>query len=99
MGMCCGAVHPIGVIAAVVATAIYAVFFAILGTYISLRFKSSARAIATTIAVLVFLNGGYLFCCIPLIEGTDVVIVLAGFTPMIVTYAPFSARSSSRSSR
>ena len=92
MGMCCGAVHPIGVIAAAVATAIYAVFFAILGTYVSLRFKSSARAIATTIAVLVFLNGGYLFCCLPLIEGTDVVIVLAGFTPMIVTYAPFSAR-------
>ena len=67
-------------------------FFAILGTYVSLRFKSSARAIATTIAVLVFVNGGYLFCCMPLIDGPDVILVLAGCTPMIVTSAPFSAR-------
>ena len=32
--------------------------------------RSSARAISGTIAVLVFLNGGYLFCCIPMMIGS-----------------------------
>jgi ABC-type transport system involved in multi-copper enzyme maturation permease subunit len=91
IGVCCGAVHPLGGIGAAVATAIYSVFTAMLGTYISLRFKSSARAIATTIAVLVFVNGGYLFCCIPFMSGRDSEILLAGFTPFIVTCAPFTA--------
>src|SRR5262249_8993326 len=65
IGMVCGAVHPLGFLLAIIATSVYSVFIALLGTSISLRFKSSARAIATTIAVLVFLNGGYLFCCFP----------------------------------
>jgi ABC-type transport system involved in multi-copper enzyme maturation permease subunit len=92
IGACCGAVHPIGAIGAVLATSIYSAFTAILGTYISLRFKTSARAIATTIAVLVFVNGGYLFCCVSFFaSGNDALLLLAGFTPLIVAYAPFTA--------
>jgi ABC-type transport system involved in multi-copper enzyme maturation permease subunit len=90
-GVCCGAVHPLGALGAAVAVAIYSTFTAMLGTYVSLRFKSSARAIATTIATLIFLNGGYLFCCIPFIAGSDSIVVMAGFTPFIVTAAPFTA--------
>jgi len=43
-----------------------------------------------TIATLVFLNGGYFFCCVPFIYGNPSVIMIAGITPVIVTAAPFS---------
>jgi len=88
VGLICGAVHPLGFLLAIVATAIDLAFIAVLGTYLSLRSKSSARAVAATIAILVFLNGGYLFCCAPVMSGPSV--LTAGVTPMIVTVAPFS---------
>jgi ABC-type transport system involved in multi-copper enzyme maturation permease subunit len=90
IGMVCGAVHPLGFLLAIVATTIYALFIALLGTYFSLRFRSSARSIAVTMAVLVFLNGGYIFCCIPIVQGSDSEVILAGVTPMVVTGAAFS---------
>jgi hypothetical protein len=90
IGLICGAVHPMGFLLAIVATAIYLTFIAVLGTYLSLRSKSSARAIAATIAILLFLNGGYLFCCTPAMNGPESMVFTAGVTPMIVTAAPFS---------
>ena len=69
IGLICGAVHPLGFLSAVVATSLYSLFAVLLGTSLSLRFKSSARSIAATIAILMFLNVGYLFCCIPMIAG------------------------------
>ena len=90
IGLICGAVHPLGFLLAIVATAIDLTFIAVLGTYVSLRSKSSARAIAATIAILVFLNGGYLFCCMPAMNGPGSILFTAGVTPMIVTAAPFS---------
>src|SRR5208337_3049738 len=90
IGLICGAVHPLGFLLAIVATSIYLTFIAVLGTYLSLRSKSSARAIAATIAILVFLNGGYLFCCTPAMNVAESILFTAGVTPMIVTAAPFS---------
>ncbi len=90
IGLICGAVHPLGFLLAIVATSIYLAFIAVLGTYLSLRSKSSARAIAATIAILAFLNGGYLFCCTPVMNGPGSILFMAGVTPMIVTAAPFS---------
>lgn len=90
-GACCGAVHPLGLITAVAATGIYTAFIAIFGTFMSLRFKSSARAIAMTVGLLIFISGGYLFCCMPLLWGEESTVVLAGFSPLIVTSAPFTA--------
>jgi hypothetical protein len=62
----------------------------LLGTSLSLRFKSSARSIAVTIAILMFLNVGYLFCCIPMMRGDANLVFLAGFSPMIVVGSVFS---------
>jgi len=90
IGLICGAVHPLGFLLAIVATSIDFTFIAVLGTYLSLRSSSSARAIAATIAILVFLNGGYLFCCTPAMNGSGSLLFTAGVTPMIVTAAPFS---------
>jgi ABC-type Na+ efflux pump permease subunit len=92
LGLVCGAVHPLGFLLAILATSVYIAFIAILGTYFSLRLRSSVRAISATIAVLVFLNWGYLFCCAPIIMGPSSMIFTAGITPMVVTIAPFSAR-------
>jgi hypothetical protein len=89
-GLICGALHPLGFFSAVVATSLYSLFAVLLGTSLSLRFKSSARSIAVTIAVLMFLNVGYLFCCIPIMRGSDSVVFLAGFSPMIVVGSLFS---------
>ena len=90
IGLICGAVHPLGFLLAIVATSIDLTFIAVLGTYVSLRSSSSARAIAATIAILVFLNGGYLFCCTPAMNGPESFLFTVGVTPMIVTAAPFS---------
>ena len=90
IGLICGAVHPLGFLAAIGSLTVYLTFVAILGTYFSLWSRSSARSISWTIAILVFINGGYLFCCIPLIQGPGSILFTAGMTPMFVTAAPFS---------
>jgi ABC-type Na+ efflux pump permease subunit len=92
IGLFCGAVHPLGFLVAILATSVFVAFIAILGTYFSLRCKSSVRGISATIAVLVFLNWGYLFCCAPMVMGPGSMIFAAGITPMVVTIAPFSFR-------
>ncbi len=89
IGMICGAVHPLGFLLAIVTSSINLAFIAVLGTYISLCSRSSARAIAASIAILVFVNGGYLFCCMPALNGPETIIT-AGASPWLVTAAPFS---------
>ncbi len=44
-------------------------FCSTLGTYISLASRSTLRAVTTTMVLLVFLGGGYLFCCMPFMVG------------------------------
>ena len=90
IGLICGGVHPLGFLSVVVATLFYSLFAVLLGTSLSLRFKSSARSIAVTVGILMFLNAGYLFCCIPMIRGGDSIVFLAGFSPMIVVGSVFS---------
>jgi hypothetical protein len=91
IGLAAGAVHPLGFLFAIASTCIYLLFAAILGTYVSLRMKSSARAIAITVTSLVFLNGGYLFCCATAMRGEpDSIVIAAGVTPAVVAVAPFS---------
>jgi ABC-type transport system involved in multi-copper enzyme maturation permease subunit len=90
IGMVCGAIHPLGFLLALVATATYLAFIAGLGTFISLSCKSSARAIGLTVGSLVFFNGGYLFCCVPFLDGRESILAAAGVTPMVVTTVLFS---------
>ncbi|QEH37128.1 ABC-2 family transporter protein [Aquisphaera giovannonii] len=89
VGLACGSVHPLGFLLAVGLTAFYLAFPAILGTYLSLRLKTSAGAIAATLGIVLFLNFGYLFCCIPVAHGGSEVF-LAGVTPLFVGEAPCS---------
>ena len=43
-----------------------------------------------TIGMLVFVNGGYLLCCMPAMNGPGSFLFTAGVTPMVVTAAVFS---------
>jgi ABC-type transport system involved in multi-copper enzyme maturation permease subunit len=93
IGLVCGAVHPLGFVLAIVVTTVYVGFITMLGAYLSLVSRGSARAISATIAILLLLNGGYLFCCIPMMAdppGSGAELVTAGITPLIVTISPFS---------
>ena len=65
VGLAAGAVHPFGFVAVVLESAVFLWFADALGTYFSLKTRSSGRAMVATVAVLVLLNGGYLMCCIP----------------------------------
>jgi hypothetical protein len=87
VGLFCGAVHPLGFLAALAVASAALAFSAALGTYFSLRSKSSARAIAATIVTLVVVSGGYLMCCIPAFNNPESILVIAGCTPVIVPYA------------
>jgi ABC-type transport system involved in multi-copper enzyme maturation permease subunit len=91
-GLAAGSVHPFGFVAVVTETTVFLWFVTALGTLISVRAKSSARAMTATMAILIVLNGGYLMCCIPLQPNTN--LVAAGVTPFItavslVTYEEF----------
>ena len=79
IGLVAGAVHPIGLFAIVVETAVFLWFAAALGTAMSMWSKSTTRALGWTIATLVFLNGGYLMCCLPFRMNTP--LVALGCTP------------------
>jgi hypothetical protein len=74
MGLSVGAIHPNGVIFCLAELVVFTWFFTALGTAFSLRSKNSTRALAATMFTLVFLNGGYLFCCIPLRPNTAAII-------------------------
>ncbi|WP_165228884.1 ABC transporter permease [Aquisphaera insulae] len=90
-GLVCGAVHPLGFVLAALLTGSLLVFPATLGTYFSLRCKTSAGAIAATVGVAVFLNLGYLLCCVPTLHGgPGTASVLAGVSPLFVAFSPFS---------
>jgi ABC-type transport system involved in multi-copper enzyme maturation permease subunit len=57
MGLIVGAVHPLGVLAVTLATATYLAFGCVLGMGISLRARTSSRAVVATLITLVILNG------------------------------------------
>ena len=76
IGLASGAVHPFGVVAVAVETAVFVWFVTALGVSISLTSKTSARAQTWTVGILLVTNGVYLLCCIPL--RPDAMIIAAG---------------------
>lgn len=80
-GLISGAIHPFGVFASFVEFVVFTWFLTAIGAFFSLRSKNSTRSLASTMALLIFLNGGYLFCCIPMEPNTQVII--AGSTPAV----------------
>ena len=95
MGLACGAVHPLGFVLAVAALPVYLAFAAALGTFVSLHAWSTARSVAITVGALIFLNGGYLLCCLPF--SPDDLTVLLGSTPFLMYVARVRTATSTTS--
>ncbi|MDB5350479.1 MAG: hypothetical protein JWN86_1726 [Planctomycetota bacterium] len=87
LGLVSGAIHPLGFLVAVGASLVYFRFAVALGTFVSLISSTTGRAIAATVAVLLFVNGGYLLCCLPIASGSA---TLLGCTPFLLAVAPLS---------
>lgn len=64
-------------------------FIAAMGVRLSLSSSNSTRAMAGTIAAGLFLGGGYLFCCAPLMWGPgseETAIILAPCIPFLLAF-------------
>jgi ABC-type Na+ efflux pump permease subunit len=81
IGLLSGSIHPFGFLSVLIETAAFSWYAIALGTYISLRSKNSMRAQASTIAILLLTNGGYLLCCVPFRPDTP--FIALGCTPFI----------------
>jgi ABC-type transport system involved in multi-copper enzyme maturation permease subunit len=82
IGLAAGSIHPLALVAVALETAVFVWFATALGTYVSLRARSSGRAMTATVGLLIVLNGAYLMCCVPF-ELRSTVLPLAGVTPLI----------------
>ena len=65
--MALGALHPVGFVLGLSIVGLLTWFVAVLGTYLSLVCRTTARALTSTLAILFFLNGGYLLIVYPLL--------------------------------
>ncbi len=81
LGVAAGAIHPLGGILSVVQIVVFLGFVAGLGTYLSLRFKSSVHALGWTFFVLFVINGGYLLGCVLVPNTTSLTFFLV--TPLL----------------
>ncbi len=83
-------------LAAILAVALFA---AALGVLLSLRSSSSNRAATWTLGTMVFLGGGYMFCCIPMMIGLGpgddfaIVVYLAPCSPFLIGFPTMAAWS------
>jgi ABC-type transport system involved in multi-copper enzyme maturation permease subunit len=89
-GLICGSVHLFGFVAAIIVTTVYVLSIAVAGTFVSLRAKSSVNSLVITMGALLFVNGGYLFCCAPMMRDPGGTVLFAGISPIFVTAAPMS---------
>ena len=92
IGLLAGAIHPFGLVAVVGMTAAFLWFAAALGASMSLWSSTTTRALGWTIALLVFLNGGYLICGSPLgffFRNVNA-LVAVGVTPAVQWLGPIS---------
>jgi ABC-type transport system involved in multi-copper enzyme maturation permease subunit len=88
IGLMVGSVHPLAVVACLIELAVFTWFLTSLGTFFSLKSKNSTRALASMMALLIVINGGYLFCCIPFQPHN--MVIFGGMTPFILTVSLFS---------
>ncbi|MCC6124642.1 MAG: ABC transporter permease subunit [Pirellulales bacterium] len=69
---------------------VLAFFVSSLGVLYSLWCKTSLKAMAATLATLVFVGGGYLFCCMVVLigggGGDGVQIIIAGLIPFLLAF-------------
>jgi ABC-type transport system involved in multi-copper enzyme maturation permease subunit len=87
-GLVAGAIHPLGYALTLALFAAYTAFALALGSFLGLRARSTARAMAATIAVLFVLNGGYLLCLFPFAGRLDELWLTAPVMPFVIDLAP-----------
>jgi ABC-2 family transporter protein len=96
VGLAVGAIHPFGLILALIVVAILTWFVIALGMHASLNSKKTSRALTATIAILIGLNVGYYGVLYPIamISGrTDEFAkapTLVGCTPVVAAYSLLS---------
>lgn len=82
LGAVLGAIHPIGVVAGVVALATFVAFGGAVGMFFSVRGRTSSRSLLATIGLLLMTNLGVLVAYELLISGSDR-LALVGTSPYI----------------
>ena len=96
LGMAAGAVHPLGLLAIAIETAAFIGFAAALGISFSLRSRTTIGAMGSTVALLIFLNGGYLICGSPLafirLRSSLSWLILMGVSPMVYACSLLNSR-------
>ncbi len=81
VGVAAGAIHPLGGFLSVVQIVVFLGFVAGLGTWMSLRSKSSVHALGWTFFVLFVINGGYLLGCVLVPNTPELIFFLV--TPLL----------------
>jgi ABC-type transport system involved in multi-copper enzyme maturation permease subunit len=83
-GVVAGSLHPFGFVLLAGATTVYSAFAVALGVHFSSICRTSTRSLVATFATLLFLNGGYMLCCMPafITSGADFlgVLLVSGMT-------------------
>lgn len=94
VGLAAGAVHPLGLLLALGVVAILTWFVLALGTHASLTGKTTSRALTATVAILIFLNLGYLGVLFPMLMAWGDVnqfrYPFVGCTPVVASYSLLS---------
>ncbi|MBX6315728.1 MAG: ABC transporter permease subunit [Isosphaeraceae bacterium] len=88
LGVVSGAVHPLALPVVLLEVVVFTWFFAALGTTLSLRARSTTRALGATIGLILFFNVGYFMCCIPFEPDTP--LILTGCTPAVQAISLFT---------
>ncbi len=81
LGLAVGSISMPGVLLCAFEFAVFTWFLVALGTTFSLHSKTTTRSLAATMGILIFLNGGYLFCLASLGPGGRW--MSAGVTPAL----------------
>ncbi len=64
---------------------ILGLFAALLGLSFSLKLQTTLRAMAATVACALFVGGGYMFCCLPVLwNGSESEFLFAGCVPFLL---------------
>jgi ABC-type transport system involved in multi-copper enzyme maturation permease subunit len=97
VGLAAGAVHPVGLLLALLVLSVLTWFVVSLGTYASLTARTTSRALTITIVSLLFLNVGYIGILYPIImvfSGPPQTWrhPFVGFTPLLASVSLLSYR-------
>ena len=68
---------------------VLAVFAAALGLTCSFHVRTTTQAIVTTMAIALFLSGGYLMCCVPMASGGEEAAIMLAPSIAFLTVTPY----------